>query len=414
MRRLLMIAFHYPPASGTSGVQRALRFSNYLGKYDWQPLVLTANSRAFSQTSDDLLPDVPQNAVVLRAQAWDAMRHFSIAGKYPTTLALPDRWSSWFFDAQRVGRAAIRRYRPDAIWSTYPIATAHKIAASLAHWSGLPLVADFRDPMAQDGYPADERTWQSFKQIEESVFREASATVFTTPGAAAMYTKRFPECRPSIDVIENGYEESVFVGIEDHPEPLEPGRVTVLHSGVVYPSERDPSFLFSALLRMKTRHGIDGKSFAVRFRAPVHTDLVKRLAIEHNVSDMIEVLPQVPYADAIQEMVRADALLILQAPNCNAQIPAKLYEYLRSGRPILTVSDKAGDTASAVRAAGIADIAGFEDVDEICALLSLAAKSDMDRLKPDTGAVRSASRESRAAELASLLENVVSRQQMSA
>jgi hypothetical protein len=50
-------------------------------------------------------------------------------------------------------------------------------------------------------------------------------------------------------------------------------------------------------------------------------------------------------------MMAVDGLLLLQASNCNAQIPAKVYEYLRAGRPILALTDPSGDTAKTVAAA---------------------------------------------------------------
>ena len=42
-------------------------------------------------------------------------------------------------------------------------------------------------------------------------------------------------------------------------------------------------------------------------------------------------------------------LLLLQASNCNDQVPAKAYEYLRCHRPVLALTDPAGDTAELLR-----------------------------------------------------------------
>src|SRR5262249_40368278 len=144
-----------------------------------------------------------------------------------------------------------RRYRPDALWSTYPIATAHKIGHDLAYLSRLPWVADFRDPMAQEGYPADRKTWESFKRIEAAAMKRARCSVFVTPGAARMYRERYAHVpQERIAVIENGYDEDSFEGIDAAAAskgPLRPGAITLLHSGVVYPSERDPNGLFRAL-----------------------------------------------------------------------------------------------------------------------------------------------------------------------
>lgn len=182
MKRILMIAYHFPPLAGSSGIQRTLRFVRHLPHFGWQPLVLTANARAYERTSTDLLADVPAGTVVHRAFALDTARHLALGGRYIASMARPDRWISWKIDAVRAGLRMIKTYRPDAIWSTYPIATAHLIGAELHRRTGIPWLADFRDPMAQEGYPADPLTWQCFTDIEKEAVGLARFSVFTTPG----------------------------------------------------------------------------------------------------------------------------------------------------------------------------------------------------------------------------------------
>jgi hypothetical protein len=158
-------------------------------------------------------------------------------GRHWAALARPDRWVSWWVGAVPKGLAMIRRYQPDAIWSTYPIATAHVIGCTLQRLSGLPWVADFRDPMAQEGYPDDPKVWRSFKRVEEATLKRAARAVFVTDGAARFYEARYANLRQGqISVIENGYDEQSFASIGESgklEEPLNPGKVTLLHSGVV-------------------------------------------------------------------------------------------------------------------------------------------------------------------------------------
>ena len=139
-----MIAFHYPPLRGSSGIQRTLAFSRDLRDHGWEPIVLTAHPRAYENTGDDQLADIPEGVPVYRPFALDAARHLALRGAYPKLLALPDRWSSWSLGAIPCGLGILRRHRPDLIWSTYPIATAHVIGRWLHTLSGTPWVADFR------------------------------------------------------------------------------------------------------------------------------------------------------------------------------------------------------------------------------------------------------------------------------
>ena len=82
MHRVLMVAYHFPPASGTSGVQRALRFASYLPDFGWEPIVLTATPSVYEYHNRDLLREVPGEMPVIRAPALDTKRHLDIGGLY--------------------------------------------------------------------------------------------------------------------------------------------------------------------------------------------------------------------------------------------------------------------------------------------------------------------------------------------
>ena len=412
MKRLLMIAYHFPPLAGSSGIQRTLRFAQHLTKFGWEPLVLTAHPRAYERTSDDLMADIPPGVVVQRAFALDTARHLSIGGRYVGAMARPDRWVSWKYAAIREGMRMICEFAPQAIWSTYPIATAHMIGAALHKRSGLPWIADFRDPMVQDGYPTDPQVWQSFKEIEEETLASARVVTFTTPGAARTYRLRYPANTSKIEVLENGYDEETFAAVEGTaPTQRSESRelITLLHSGIVYPAERDPTPLFEALGNLKRRGVLSPGTVKIRFRAAVHDELLNTLAKEYDVVDFVDCQPAIPYREALAEMLSADGLLVMQASNCNEQIPAKIYEYLRAGRPILALTDPEGDTATSLRHAGVRDMARLDSVDEIERLLPgfIETLRNGQGLTPDKRIVQEASREGRTARLVDYLERAI-------
>ena len=97
MPSVLMIAYHFPPLSGSSGIQRTLRFVQHLPSLGWQPLVLSADPRSYEQTGVDLMAEIPQGTVVRRPFALDTARHLSVGGRYLGWMARPDRWMSWRF-----------------------------------------------------------------------------------------------------------------------------------------------------------------------------------------------------------------------------------------------------------------------------------------------------------------------------
>ena len=402
-----MVAYHFPPLAGSSGIQRTLRFAQQLPLHGWQPAVLSADVRAYERTSDDLLHELPPNMPVTRAFALDAARQLTIKGRYMAWTARPDRWANWRFDGVRQGLRLIKALRPAVIWSTYPIATAHVIGRALHRRTGLPWVADFRDPMAQDGYPADPATWRAYRDIEQAAMQEAACCVFTTPGAARVYRERYPGANARVDVIENGYDEESFATLPT-PASRMPGPLTLLHSGIVYPSERDPTALMAALALLRDQHGITPADLRIRFRAAVHDALLLRLASEHGVEAYIDTAPAIGYRQALTEMISADALLVLQASNCNEQIPAKLYEYLRAGRPLVGLTDPTGDTAAALRHAGVSYLAPLDNATAIARQLMrlLADARTGGASAPDATAVKASSRAARTQELAAVLDSV--------
>lgn len=408
MKRVLMVAYHFPPLAGSSGVQRTLRFVQHLPSFGWEPLVLTTHPRAYEQTGDDLLADIPKGTLVSRAFALDASRHLAIGGRYLGFTARPDRWISWKFAGIQQGMRLIRKFRPQAIWSTYPIATAHVIGSALARRSGLPWIADFRDPMAQEDYPPDPQVWRSFKAIEEDVMAHAHLSLFTAPGAVREYRARYPDAADRIDVLENGYDEEAFLRAEQMSSmraPLNDNGLTLLHSGIVYPDERDPTALFGALGRLVAAKALKGEPLRLRFRAAVHEDLLRRLAAQHRVSELVELLPALPYEEALAEMLCADGLLVLQAANCNDQIPAKIYEYLRAKRPIVALTECCGDTGRLLAKAGVDAIAPLHDVDAIADLLKGFLTAPSHGTLPRPEAVADASRLDRTRQLADLLNS---------
>ncbi len=410
VKRVLMVAFHFPPQRGSSGIQRTLKFSRHLPGLGWEPLVLTAHPRAHADTGQDQMGEITPGLVVHHAFALDTARHLAWRGKYLGWMALPDRWVSWVLGAVPAGLALVRRHRPQVIWSTYPIASAHLIGLALRRLTGLPWVADLRDPMLDDSHPSGQLRRAVAGWIEAQTLRHCTRAVCTTPGALRAYEVRYPDLPPGrLCLIENGYDEGTFAAAESGAAPAAGGPLILLHSGIVYPSERDPRPLFAALAALRAQGRITPDSFRLVLRASVHEDWLAGLVAEHGIADLVEIAPPLPYRAALGEMLGAGALLVLQAANCNAQVPAKLYEYLRARRPVLALTDAAGDTARLLRQAGIDTIGPLDDAKGIAAalerFLGLVAAGAAP-LAPD-GVIRARERRALTVQLAALFDAVV-------
>lgn len=409
-KRVLLIAYHFPPVRGSSGVQRTLAFARYLPAFGWEPAVLTVHPRAYPETGRDLLAAVPPGLEVRRAFALHAPRHLAFAGRYPLLLALPDEWSTWWVGGVSSGLRLLRRFRPQALWSTFPIATAHCIGATLHRRSGLPWVADCRDSMTEPDYPPNPWRRRVYRRIERTLVDRAARVVFTAPGALRMYAERYPEAPAGLwSVIANGYDEEAFPAEAPAVPPLAGRPLRLVHSGALYPVERDPRPFYAAVAAMKAAGEVDAARLRVVLRATGADAHHRGLIDAAGVGDVVALEGHLPYREALGEMTAADGLLVFQAANCNHQIPAKLYEYLRAGRPILALTDPRGDTAAVLRAFGLDALAPLDDERAIRAAL----RSFLHRLRegsaprPERQAVAAASRKARTAELAALLDEVV-------
>ena len=354
----LLVAFHFPPLRGSSGIQRTLGFSRHLPNSGWSPVVLAPNSRAYEDVDERQMGLIPGDLIVQRAFCLDAARHLAIAGRYPDWLAIPDRWMSWIPGAVLKGMGIIRKMAPSIIWSTYPIATSHIIGDMLARRTGIPWVADFRDPMVEwdseneTFVPSDPTILKARLKVEQRCADSASALVFCTSQARDICLDRYPTLDPArCHVISNGYEEWSFLEAEKLVDrgvaKDQTGVLQILHSGTIYPTpDRDPSPFFDAVKSLKDKGAISAHTVKFVLRASGHDDWLEALLKSRAISDIVSLAPPLPYLEALAEMMTVDGLLILQGHTSNPAIPAKLYEYLRAQTPILALLDSGGSTAS--------------------------------------------------------------------
>ncbi|HUY02151.1 MAG TPA: glycosyltransferase [Rhodocyclaceae bacterium] len=408
-KTVLMTGFHFPPSALSSGHLRFLAFAKYLPECGWDPVVLSATPNAYELTDPASVRSIPTGCSVYRAFALDTKRHLAVMGKYPSSLALPDRWASWWPAAVWNGLRLIKRHRAQAIWSTFPIMTSHCVAYTLHRLTGIPWIADFRDPVASSTSGKHPMAVRSQAHWERRVLSHASRSVFTTPGAMQWCAERFPEASRAgrLTVIANGYDEEAFVDLGC--PPAQAGRpLVLLHSGLLYPEGRSPVLFFAALARLRDSGSITPGLLKVVLRASgseaAYTREIQRLRL----GEMVTLAPPIGNHEALLEQAAADGLLLFQGSKFDLQIPAKVYEYLRIGQPIFALVGPNGDTATLLRESGGAELVAADDVDAIATGLRgfLHALIQGTAPSPRPAAVVQYSRRAGAMLLASLLDQV--------
>lgn len=373
--------------------------------------MLTARPFAYEEKDLRSLVDIPSDLGVVRAFALDARRHLGFGGLYQDWLALPDRWSSWLLCGVVAGVRTIRREKIDVILSTFPISTAILIGLLLHKLTGKPWIVDFRDSMTEDNYPPEGFRRQIWRWIERKAVARACRVLFTAASTRKMYINRYPDVDPEKFVlVSNGYDEedlAAFDGFASNAK-RSAGPIKLLHAGTLYREERDPRPFFRAIARLKRSGVLSTNKLQVTLRNPTDDAYYQKFLDDLEIADIVTIRPHLPHQESLAECAESDALLIFQAANCDHQIPAKAYEYMRLGKPILALTTQTGDTAALLNEIGGTTILELTNEDQIFRtfpsfLQTLASHSHP---LPDQKKIRRYSRRKQTEELARCLTEV--------
>jgi glycosyltransferase involved in cell wall biosynthesis len=255
-------------------------------------------------------------------------------------------------------------------------------------------------------------TWKVYRRIERLAVRHAARIVFTARGTRNMYAERYPEIPESRwEIIQNGYDEEDFALLEKERSTSRSREacMVLIHSGILYSLERDPSDFFAALGELRKAGKISPSILKIILRGSGNEGEYARRLKENGIEDIVFLEKTIPYREALEETMDADGLLLFQAENTNHCIPAKMYEYLRAGRPIFALTDPRGDTGSALKSLGVDTIVPLNSREAIAAGLV----DFLDRVRegrapvPTKEVVASYSRRHRTKELACLLDSLI-------
>lgn len=370
LKHILYIAYHFPPYHGSSGQIRTLKFVRYLPENGYAPIVLTAHPRAYEKKDESLLVQIPPETIVHRAFALDTKRHLALRGAYFAFLAMPDRFAPWIPAAIGAGLRLIHKYKVNLIFSTYPIASAHLIGYALHRLAKLPWVAEFRDPMWDDY--TQQTSWQlkARQAIEALACNCATRVIVTTDSMREFLGRLYPQKHPQqIITITNGFDESDF---QKFPLSIKrPGApIRMIHAGLLDPVDRNPVPFFQAIKQMLANSKISPRDIVVELMGSGYEEKYSRELKQRDLAGFIHLCPSVPYHEALKKMAAADILLLFQGQSCNNQIPAKAYEYLRIGRPILALTPSGSETARLIFSTHAGEVAPPDQPAAIAELLA--------------------------------------------
>jgi glycosyltransferase involved in cell wall biosynthesis len=334
--RALALAYFFPPLGG-GGVQRTLKHVKYLPDEGFETIVLTTRF-GWSPTRDPTLSsEIPAGTVVIRAPElplqvikWGVhglLRRARLPTSATNYIGWPDEMVGWVPGATWHALKAIRRYRPDVLYSTSSPVSAHLVALIVHRVTGIPWVADFRDAWTRNpqGEPLSKPLGHLSAAMERAVVGRAQYLVVVDESVELLGIEHED---PRLVVIRNGVD----------PEDMAPTsartpgeRFRISYVGALY-GERNAAPVFAALRALIGRGVFSAEEIEVRLVGHRATDTDAHF-------DGVPVSTQgyVDHRAAVAEMVAADVLLFY-APASNRGSSGKIYEYLASGRPILCVA----------------------------------------------------------------------------
>jgi len=261
-------------------------------------------------------------------------------------LAIPDPQRGWTRSAVREGTATLAKLPVQAILSSGPPWTAHRVGQRLARAASVPWVAEYRDLWTQSHYYPYGRVRRVLDaSIERRVVGRARRLVTVSPPLADDLRRLFPKL--NVDVVRNGFDPT-SVGTA----PLT-RKLTITHTGQLYHGKRDPSILFEALRSLADEGELDLADISVRLYGPAEDWLRERVAA-FGLETVVSTPGIVPRAEIVERQRETQVLLLLSwsHPQEAGVYTGKLFEYQAAQRPILAVGGTPGVVSGLLRETG--------------------------------------------------------------
>ncbi|HIZ88149.1 MAG TPA: glycosyltransferase [Candidatus Coprenecus pullistercoris] len=371
MKRVLIITYYWPPASG-SGVQRWLKMSKYLPQYGWQPVIYTPENPEAGMTDESLLRDISPEVKVIKRPILEPYAVFNaltgnkgknsekasagsgavnpinaVGHKSPmmrlslwlrANVFVPDPRFLWIRPSVRFLKKYLREHPVDAIISTGPPHSMHLIARALHRSTGIPWTADFRDPWTRIFYfkhlPLTSRSRKRYAAMELSVLREADHVVAVTDSMVRDFLEELGpqwQDKGKFHVIENGYDEADFTGITAAELPA---GFNLVHTGL-FSAEGNPRSLWKVLAELSSELPGFGRDLHLTFAGKTDPEILAAVR-EAGLGDRLTDRGYIPHHEANRLQKAADLLLLplREEPEATGILTGKYFEYLAAGRPI--------------------------------------------------------------------------------
>lgn len=345
MKRVLFLAYNFPPMGG-GGVQRTLKFVKYLPRFGWEPVVICADDRAYWARDETLTGEIPPEIVIKRRRPMGPGHIFTILGKLTSrgfarrvfdNIFVPDDRILWALTSVFTAIRLIKRLDIDLIYSTSPPHSTHIGAGIIKRLTGLPWVADFRDPWTGNFRynPNSPQIRKLHKKKERKILNSADRVICITESVKNKYISDFGISPDRLVTIYNGFDPDDFDKEPVRDKEIE-DRIVITHSGSFY-GTYFPKDTFPPLSKVINDYPSLKGRVEVRFIGVMDSEIQD--AISDTFKGNAVFLGYVAHKEAIRTISRSDINLITlpMTGDVSYIVTGKLFEYLAAKRPILAV-----------------------------------------------------------------------------
>ena len=390
MKRVLIISYYWPPTGG-SGVQRWVKFAKYLPSEGWQPVIYTPENPEQLAVDESLAAEVPEDAEIVKTRIIEPYELYkrvlrrsghskeavevnpvnaqnkSLLQKAAMwirgNLFRPDPRCLWIGPSVRFLKKYLAEHPVDLIVSTGPPQSMHMIGLRLSRETGIPWIADFRDPWTKIFYfkhlSMTSATEKWHRKMEKKVLDEASAVVAVSP----LVQQEFQEMTDTpVELITNGFDECDFSSeqcTEAYGGASEEFIIT--HTGL-FAADGNPTALWDVLAEKCRTDEIFKKLLRIKLIGKTDDQILKALT-DRGLEDSMINMGYQPHSVAVEQQRQASLLILplRKEPEYKAVLPGKLFEYLASQRPILGIGQTDGAMAMIVNETRTGTVIDWED-----------------------------------------------------
>lgn len=371
MKRVLIITYYWPPTGG-SGVQRWVKFAKYLPSEGWEPVIYTPENPEQLAVDHSLEAEIPEGTEVIKTritEPYELYKKFlrrsghskeavevnpvnaqnkSFAQKAAMwvrgNLFRPDPRCLWINPSVRYLKKYLEDHPVDLIVSTGPPQSMHLIGRKLAQQTGLPWIADFRDPWTKIFYfkhlSMTKATERWHQKMEKAVLDDADAVVAVSP----LVQQEFQAMtRTPVELITNGYDECDFPEGRDKDAAGGEGRdFTITHTGL-FAADGNPTVLWDVLSEKSRKDEDFRKALKIKLIGKTDAQVLESIE-EAGLKENLEDLGYQKHSVAVQAQRKASVLILplRKEPEYKAVLPGKLFEYLASCRPVMGIGQPDG------------------------------------------------------------------------